>query len=116
MAKSPAWPLRRARMTSKPLIVEYAVFSVLKPRTGRISSLGVRRSSTPRSATSAGPASAPVLFVLRVLRPLRWFGLVECRGEDATRTGHGERRKTPLFDRFVQFDPELAGIGTATLH
>ena len=24
---------------------------------------------------------APVLFVLR---PLRWFGLVECRGEDAT--------------------------------
>ena len=33
---------------------------------------------------------APVLFVLRLLRPLRWFGLVECRGEDATRTGHGE--------------------------
>ena len=55
-------------------------------------------------------------FVLRVLRPLRCFGLVECRGEDATRTGHGEWRKAPLFDRFVQFDPALAGTGTATLH
>ena len=40
------------------------------------------------------------------LRPLRWFGLVECRGEVATRRGHGMWRKTPLFDRFVQFDPQ----------
>ena len=59
---------------------------------------------------------APVLFVLRVLRPLRWFGLTECRSEDATRRGHGLWRKTPLFDRFVQLDPELVGIGKATLH
>ena len=57
-----------------------------------------------------------MMFVLRLLRPLRSFGLVECRGEDATRRGHGMWRKTPLFDRFVQFDPELAGIGKATLH
>ena len=28
-AKIPAWPLRSARITSKPLIVAYAVFSVL---------------------------------------------------------------------------------------
>ena len=59
---------------------------------------------------------APVLFMMRVLRPLRRFGLVECRGEDATRTGHGEWRKTPLFDRFVQFDPALVGTGNATMH
>ena len=57
-----------------------------------------------------------MLFVLRLLRPLRWFGLVECRGEDATRRGHGMWRKTPLFDRFVEFDPELVGIGQATVH
>ena len=56
---------------------------------------------------------APVLFVLR---PLRWFGLIECRGEDATRRGHGMWRKIPLFDRFVQFDPNLVGIGQATVH
>ena len=43
-------------------------------------------------------------------------GLVECRGEDATRTGHGEWRKTPLFDRFVQFIPSLFGIGKVTRH
>ena len=59
---------------------------------------------------------AAVLFVLRLLQPLRWSGLVECRGEDATRRGHGMWRKTPLFDRFVQFDPELVGTGQATVH
>lgn len=59
---------------------------------------------------------ASVLFVQRLLWPLRWFGLVECRGEDATRTGYGEWRRTPLFDRFVQFDPNLFGIGKVTPH
>ena len=52
--------------------------------------------------------------MLFVLRPLRWFGLVECRGEDVTRTGHGEWRKTPPFEQFVQFD-ELIGTGQATV-
>ncbi len=33
-----------------------------------------------------------------------------------SKTGHGEWRKTPLFDRFVQFDPDLFGTGKATLH
>ena len=74
----------------------------------------MRLSVLPDEAVLRNPDwVAPVLFVLRLLR---WFGLVECRGEDATRTGHGEWRKTPLFDRFVQFDPELAGTGTATVH
>lgn len=59
---------------------------------------------------------ALVLFVLRSLRPLRWFGLVERRGEDATRTVHGEWRKTPLFDRFVQCDPNRFGIGKVIVH
>ena len=77
----------------------------------------MRLSVLPDEAVLRNPDwVAPVLFVLRLLRPLRSFGLVECRGEDATRRGHGEWRKTPLFDRFMQFDPELAGIGKATLH
>ena len=77
----------------------------------------MRLSVLPDEAVLRNPDwVAPVLFVLRLLRPLRWFGLVECRGEDATRTGHGEWRKTPLFDRFVQFDPNLVGTGQATVH
>ena len=77
----------------------------------------MRLSVLPDEAVLRNPDwVAPVLFMLRVLRPLRWFGLLECRGEDATRTGHGEWRKTPLFDRFVQFDPNLFGIGKETIH
>ena len=77
----------------------------------------MRLSVLPDEAVLRNPDwVATVLFVLRLLRPLRWFGLVECRGEDATRTGHGEWRRSPLFDRFVQFDPDLAGTGKATLH
>ena len=74
----------------------------------------MRLSVLPDEAVLRNPDwVAPVLFVLRVRRPLRWFGLVECRGEDATRRGHGVWRKTPLFDRFVRFDPNLVGIGQA---
>ena len=74
----------------------------------------MRLSVLPDEAVLRNPDwVAPVLFVLRLLR---WFGLVERRGEDATRTGHGEWRKTPLFDRFVQFDPNLVGTGQATVH
>ena len=77
----------------------------------------MRLSVLPDEAVLRNPDwVAPVLFVLRVLRPLRWFGLVECRGENATRRGHGEWRKTTLFDRFLEFDPALAGTGKATLH
>ena len=74
----------------------------------------MRLSVLPDEAVLRNPDwVAPVLFVLRVLRPLRWFGLVECRSEDAARRGHGVWRKTPLFDRFVRFDPNLVGIGQA---
>ena len=77
----------------------------------------MRLSVLPDEAVLRNPDwVAPALFVLRVLRPLRWFGLLECRGEDTTRRGHGEWRRTPLFDRFVRFDPELVEAGGATLH
>ena len=59
---------------------------------------------------------APALFVLRVLRPLRWFGLVESRDEDATRRGRGKWRKTPLFDRFLAFDPKIVRAVEGPVH
>jgi hypothetical protein len=46
----------------------------------------------------------------RILRPLTWFGLLECRLE--TGSGPVERhlyRKTPLFDRFLKFDVHIEG-------
>ena len=53
---------------------------------------------------------APTLFVLRVLRPLSWFGLVECREEPVSRY-QAVWRKTDLFDRFFGFDADLVRIG-----
>ena len=49
---------------------------------------------------------APVLFAWRVLRPLWWFGLVECRevGEDLE---DASWRKSALFDRFLRFSTDL---------
>ena len=58
---------------------------------------------------------APVLFLLRLLRLLWRFRLVECRGENATGRGQGTSRKTQLLNRFIQFDPNLVGIGTTTV-
>ena len=49
---------------------------------------------------------APMLFALRVLRPLLWFGLLECR-EDPVFRDKGLWRKTPLFDRLLTFDSKL---------
>ena len=46
----------------------------------------------------------------RILRPLTWFGLLECRLE--TGSGPVKRhlyRKTPLFDRFLKFDVHIEG-------
>ena len=53
-----------------------------------------------------------MLFVLRVLRPLRWlrFGLFECR-EDPVFRDKGVWRKTPLFDRLLTFDMKLPPDG-----
>jgi len=46
----------------------------------------------------------------RILRPLMWFGLLEYRSEGISTSELVERhlyRKTPLFDRFLQFDVQI---------
>ena len=77
----------------------------------------MRLSVLPDEAVLRNPDwVAPALFVLRVLRPLRWFGLVESRDEDATRRGRGKWRKTPLFDRFLAFDPRIVRAVEGPVH
>lgn len=77
----------------------------------------MRLSVLPDEAVLRNPEwVARALFVLRVLRPLRWFGLVESRDEDATRQGRGEWRKTPLFDRFLAFDPTIVRAVEGPVH
>jgi hypothetical protein len=49
-----------------------------------------------------------------VLRPLRWFGLLDYRQDDIPERRFEKRhfyRKTPLFDRFVSFDIKLEATG-----
>ena len=77
--------------------------------TGTLMRLGV----LPDDAVTRNPDYVPlILFAMRVLRPLLWFGLVERNVEpgDTSREG-GTWRKTPLFDRFLRFHPNLAGAG-----
>ena len=77
----------------------------------------MRLSVLPDEAVLRNPDwLAAGLFVLRVLRPLRWFGLVECRDEDAMRRSSGIWRKTPLFDRFLQFDPNVVRTVEGPVH
>ena len=71
----------------------------------------MRLSVLPDEAVLRNPDYvAPILFATRVLRPLRWFGLVECRDEGKTRE-EGMWRKSALFDRFLHFDTDLARTG-----
>ena len=61
----------------------------------------------PDEAVSRNPEwVATTLFSWRVLRPLWWFGLVECReqGEDLD---DASWRKSVLFDRFLNFGTDL---------
>ena len=49
-----------------------------------------------------------------VLRPLRWFGLLDYRQDDIPERRLEKRhfyRKTPLFDRFLSFDVKLEAAG-----
>jgi hypothetical protein len=51
----------------------------------------------------------------RILRPLMWFGLLEYRSDGTSTSGLVERhlyRKTPLFDRFLQFDVRIERADT----
>jgi hypothetical protein len=62
----------------------------------------------PDAELLAAPEYLPV-YALEgcILRPLRWFGLIDIRTEPAE-TGWRDRRdlrKTPLYDRFLAFDP-----------
>ena len=75
----------------------------------------MRLSVLPDDAVLRNPDwVASMLFALRVLRPLRWFGLLACR-EDAVFRDKGVWRKTPLFDRFLTFDTKLSPKN-GTLH
>ena len=47
-----------------------------------------------------------MLFAVRILGPLRWFGLVECREPEGLRESRCWR-KSALFDRFLSFDVQL---------
>ena len=49
-----------------------------------------------------------------VLRPLRWFGLLECREDPASRY-KALWRKSALFDRFLTFDTKLPRM-EGTMH
>ena len=61
----------------------------------------------PDAAVKRNPAwVAPVLFAWRVLRPLYWFGLVECAG-DGEDLEAASWRKSELFDRFLGFGTDL---------
>ncbi|MCP5111498.1 MAG: hypothetical protein GY953_11755, partial [bacterium] len=54
---------------------------------------------------------AAAAFEARLLRFLKWFGLVERRELD-----HGEReyRKTKLFDRMLSFDIKVPIVGVVS--
>ena len=61
----------------------------------------------PDEAVSSRPEwVATTLFSLRVLRPLWWFGLVECR-EQGVDLDDARWRKSALFDRFLNFGTDL---------
>lgn len=52
---------------------------------------------------------APILFALRVLRPLQWFGLLKYR-DAPDPVENGRWCKSALFDRFVRFDKRVVRI------
>ena len=61
----------------------------------------------PDEAIKRSPAwVASVLFAWRVLRPLWWFGLVECVG-DGEDLEAASWCKSALFDRFLGFDADV---------
>ena len=68
----------------------------------------MRLSVLPDEKVSREPAwVGRRLFAWRVLRPLLWFGLVECR-EEGDNIEDAHWRKSALFDRFLRFSPALA--------
>ena len=64
-----------------------------------------RKRREPRTRRSCSNL-APLLFAWRALRPLWWFGLVECVG-DSEDLEDASWRKSALFDRFLGFDADV---------
>ena len=58
------------------------------------------------SLCTARQAGSATLFAWRVLRPLYWFGLVEC-AEDGEDLEAACWRKSALFGRFLGFGTDL---------
>ena len=62
-------------------------------------------SATDDATAELSLSRGSAMFVWRVLWPLHWFGLLECRQrEDSFNVGW---RKSALFDRFLSFDVEV---------
>ena len=67
----------------------------------------MRNTSIPTDALHAIPPDHPEFaFLGRVLRYLKWFGLIEQRPEGRLYEleVEAEYRKTPLYDRFISFE------------
>lgn len=63
--------------------------------------------------------SGSMLVEARILRPLLWFGLLEYRSEEIPGIWLGHRhfyRKSPLFDRFLEFDVKLERADLSAPH
>ncbi len=69
----------------------------------------------PDSSVAGAARDFPALaMVTRVLRPLTWFGLMECKA-DRSKPAWGRvrlYRKTGLFDRMLSFDVEFRASGS----
>jgi hypothetical protein len=60
-----------------------------------------------------------MLVEARILRPLLWFGLLECRSEEIPGMRLGQRhlyRKSKLFDRFFAFNVQLERLTSSGQH
>ncbi len=56
------------------------------------------------------PDSPELAFVVRVMRPLAWLGLIEREEDDEEHSSRAQLyRKTPLFDRLLGFDVAIMG-------
>ena len=74
----------------------------------------VEGAQSGRWLKSSYTTSLDVTMEATVLRPLRWFGLLDYRQDDIPERRFDKRhfyRKTPLFDRFVSFDVKLEAAG-----
>jgi hypothetical protein len=70
-----------------------------------------RLCTIPKPAMFSGTwDKTPYAMEARILRPLLWFGLLECRSEkmsDSRFGGHHFYRKVKLFDRSLAFDVQV---------